>query len=113
MPDSLEDNAATTLTQALERIRTRLHEVEIGAPPQIYQAIERLKEITHDSLTETEQRISHLAHELGEEEEDLIEWLKLDLRAVESRLLQSLLNTTDESRVELGRWLKTQEKDTD
>lgn len=105
-----EADATRDLMTALERIRSRLHEATVNAPPQIYQAIEELKQRTHDRLQQTEQKLSEIAHELGETEDDLLEWLKLDIRSLEQRLLQSLLNASDDSRVELKRWLSQNEK---
>lgn len=113
MSEPLDKTAARSLSEALERVRTRLHEVEVNAPPQVYQAIERLREITQQGMDETEQRLSHLAHELGETEEDLIEWLRLDLRALERRLLSSLIDASDHSRAELRRWLMPADRQKD
>ncbi len=109
MPDSdnrnLQADAANTLIQVMTGIRTRLHEATVNAPPQVYQAIEELKARVQSRLEHTEQQLSEIAHELGETEEDILEWLKLDIRSIENRFLQSLLNTTDSSRVEIQRWL--------
>ncbi|GEM_PF-2618954 len=106
-----EGDATRSLMQAVERMRTRLHEATVNAPPQIYQAIERLREIAQDRFERTEHRISQIAHELGETEDDLLEWLKLDIRTLERRMLQSLIDASDESRVELQRWLRKEEEE--
>lgn len=111
LEENFESDATQSLMQAVERMRTRLHEAAVNAPPQIYQAIERLRELTQEQFASTGQRISTLAHELGESEEDLIEWLKLDIRTLELRLLQSLLSTTDTSRVELRQWLSQSDEE--
>lgn len=115
MPDSDNNNfqsdATSSLIHAMERLRTRLHEATVNAPPQIYQAIEELKQRTQSRLVHTEQQLSEIAHELGESEEDLLEWLKLDLRTLEQRLLEKFLSTTDASRVELQKWLNKGQED--
>lgn len=105
-----EPDASTMLTQAVERLRARLHEAAIHAPPQVYQAIERLRELAHESVERTEQQFSELAHELGESEEDLLEWLKLDIRSLEKRMLNSMLSASDTSRAELQKWLSQTEQ---
>ena len=48
---------------------------------------------------------------MGKNEEDLIEWLKLDIRSLEKRFLNSLMAATDTSRVELQQWLHREDED--
>ena len=110
MSERLDQLASKSLSDALERVRTRLHEAELNAPPQVYQALEALREKLQSRLEETETQLSQLAHEIGETEDDLLEWLKLDIRSLEKRLLESLLSASDKSRAELRQWLEGKEE---
>jgi len=97
----------------LERVHQALEHAEQDTIPTLKRSIEQarekaveLGELTREEAdrvaTYVERDMKDAAGFLGETQQELSDWLKFDLRLIESRLLDMFANVADRTRVELS-----------
>jgi hypothetical protein len=112
-PDPL-DRMVDAYVRMLERVDAMLEAAEKSAIPTLRKSLEQardkaveLNELTREEAERVsgyvERDMKEAARFLSETGTDFGNWLKFDLKLIESRMLEMLANVADRTRVELGR----------
>lgn len=101
-------DAAETLQRSLKRLRQQLREAECQAPPPIFQMLEELRLTIAEDSDKARHKLREKLHSLGASEEEFLEWLQLDVRLLEQKLIKALSLAADPSKVDLAAWRKAE-----